>query len=72
VACDLCFTGRRIETAEAEQLGVATSVVLAAAVLDTAVELAAEIATAQRDSLRRLKEKALARGGTVQGDRVVL
>ncbi|HEX4776964.1 MAG TPA: enoyl-CoA hydratase/isomerase family protein [Acidimicrobiia bacterium] len=67
VARDLCFTGRRIDAAEADRLGLATRVVPAARVVDEAVELAVEIARAPRATLARLKAKAVRRAGTVAG-----
>jgi enoyl-CoA hydratase len=64
VARDLCFSGRRIDAAEAQRLGLATRVVAADQVLDAAIELATQIASAPRAMLTRLKAKAIRRGSS--------
>jgi enoyl-CoA hydratase len=66
-ARDLCFTGRRIDAAEAARLGLATRLVPGAQVVDTALEIATEIASAPRATLVRLKAKAVRRAATVAG-----
>jgi enoyl-CoA hydratase len=65
VARDLCFTGRRIDALEAQELGLATRLVPADQVVETAVELAAGSAAAPRTSLERIKAKVVRRAGTV-------
>jgi enoyl-CoA hydratase len=66
VARDLCFTGRRIDGAEADRLGLATRLVPAAQVVDVACELATGIAAAPRSTLVRLKAKAVRRARVVE------
>jgi len=68
VARDLCFTGRRIDGVEAQHLGLATQLVPAERVVESALELAATIAAAPRASLARLKAKAVRRAATVGPD----
>lgn len=68
VARDLCFTGRRIDSAEAQRLGLATRLVPAEQVREAALELAAGIAGAPRAALIRLKAKAVRRAGTIKDD----
>lgn len=65
-ARDLCFTGRRIDGAEAHRLGLATRLVPAERVVDEALDLAAEIAQSPREMLVRLKAKAVRRAGAGQ------
>jgi enoyl-CoA hydratase len=67
VARDLCFTGRRIDAAEALALGVVNHVVEPERVLAVAGERAAEIAAAPRGVLLRLKAKAQRRAGIEPG-----
>jgi enoyl-CoA hydratase len=67
VARDLCMTGRRIDGAEADRLGLATRLVPADQVVTTAIEVAQQIAAAPRTSLTRLKEKVLRRSGIAAG-----
>lgn len=68
VARDLCFTGRRIDGAEAHRLGLATEIVPVERVRDAAVDLAARVAAAPRTSLAKLKAKAVRRAATVRDD----
>lgn len=70
VARDLCFTGRRVEAAEALQLRLVTTVVPRERLLDEAMRIAGEIARAPRDVLLRTKAKALRRAGVV-GDKTL-
>jgi enoyl-CoA hydratase/carnithine racemase len=63
-ARDLCFTGRRIDAAEADRLGVVTRLVPAGAARRAAVALAEEIAAAPREMLVRLKAKVVRRAAT--------
>src|SRR5215218_2899222 len=63
VARELCFTGRRIDAAEAERLGVATRLVPSDDVLEASLALAEEIAASPRATLERLKQKAVRRAG---------
>lgn len=67
-ARDLCFTGRRIDAAEARRLGLATRLVHDADVLPSALELASGIARSPRHTLTRIKAKAVRRAGTVGDD----
>jgi enoyl-CoA hydratase/carnithine racemase len=60
-ARELCFTGRSIDAAEALSIGLVNRVVPAAAVVETALELATTVAVAPRASLIRTKAKAVAR-----------
>jgi enoyl-CoA hydratase len=66
VARDLCFTGRQIDGAEADRLGLATRLVPAPQVVEVAVEVAAQIAAAPRSALTRLKAKAVRRAATLR------
>jgi enoyl-CoA hydratase len=67
VARDLCFTGRRIDAAEALALRVVTQVVEPEQVVAVARDRAAEIAAAPREVLLRLKAKAQRRAGIEPG-----
>jgi enoyl-CoA hydratase/carnithine racemase len=67
VARELCFTGRRIDGAEAERLGLATVLVPDPQVLDEALGLAAGIASAPREVLVRTKAKAVRRAAPAPG-----
>jgi enoyl-CoA hydratase len=68
VARDLCFTGRRIDGVEADRLGLATRLVPAEQTVPVALELAAAIAGAPRETLVRVKAKAVRRAATVRGN----
>jgi enoyl-CoA hydratase len=67
VARDLCFTGRAIDAAEALRLHLVSAVVPVSELPATAAELAAQIARAPRDVLRRTKAKAVRRSGVTVG-----
>lgn len=67
VARDLCFTGRRIDAAEALALGVVTGVVEPGQLADLAAERAAQVARAPRDVLVRTKAKVQRRAGIEPG-----
>jgi enoyl-CoA hydratase len=60
-ARELCFTGRRVDAAEALTIGLLNRVVPSGAVVRSALELAATIAVAPRANLVRTKAKAIAR-----------
>jgi enoyl-CoA hydratase len=67
VARELCFTGRRIDAAEALRVGLVSELVPAAD-LDAAVgRVTASIARAPRPFLVRTKAKAIARAGIPDG-----
>jgi enoyl-CoA hydratase len=68
VARDLCFTGRRIDAAEAQRLGLVTRLVAPDDVRTAALELATGIAGAPREVLSRLKGKVVRRAATVRAD----
>ena len=61
VARDLALTGRSVDAAEAEQLGLVTRVVPTAAVREEARAVAAEIAVAPRGVLEAMKAKIIRR-----------
>ncbi len=61
VARDLALTGRSVDAAEAQRLGLVTRVVPAASVLDEARAVAAEIAAAPRAVLEAMKAKIIRR-----------
>jgi enoyl-CoA hydratase len=63
VARDLTLTGRRIDAAEAERLGVVSRVVADADLRSDALATAAEIAVAPREILLLMKAKILKRSG---------
>jgi enoyl-CoA hydratase len=67
VARDLALTGRRIDAAEAERLGLVSRVVPSRRVVDEARALAAEIALAPRDVLLAMQAKILRRAGITAG-----
>lgn len=67
VARDLCFTGRRIDAAEAARLGLATRLVADGRALDEAVGVATAIAASPREVLVRTKAKAVRRAATAPG-----
>ena len=67
VARDLALTGRRIDAAEAERVGLATRVVPRAEVVDAAREIAAEIAAAPREVLLPMMAKIRRRAGFTPG-----
>jgi enoyl-CoA hydratase/carnithine racemase len=67
VARDLCLTGRRIDAAEADRLGLVTGLVPDGQARDAAVELAAAIAGAPRHVLVRTKAKAVRRAASARG-----
>ena len=61
VARDLALTGRSVDAAEAQRLGLVTRVVPTASVLEQARSVAAEIAAAPRAVLEAMKAKILRR-----------
>ena len=67
VARDLCLTGRRVDAAEADRLGLVTRLVPDGQARDAAVELAAAIAGAPRSVLVRTKAKAVRRAASAPG-----
>lgn len=68
VARDLCFTGRKIDAAEALAFRLVSRVVPASELAAAATETAAQIARVPRDLLLRTKAKVLRRGRiTVEG-----
>jgi enoyl-CoA hydratase/carnithine racemase len=67
VARDLCLTGRRVDAAEADRLGLVTRLVPDGQARDAAVELAAAIAGAPRGVLVRTKAKAVRRAASAPG-----
>jgi len=67
VARDLCFTGRRIDAAEAARLGLATRLVPEGQARDEAVALATAVAGSPRDVLVRTKAKAVRRAAAAAG-----
>jgi len=60
-ARELCFTGRKIDAAEALRLGLASEVVPPDRLAERALEVAAVIARGPRDVLLRTKGKVIAR-----------
>jgi enoyl-CoA hydratase len=67
VARDLCFTGRRVDSAEAARLALATRVVPDGRARDEAVALASGVAGSPRDVLVRTKAKAVRRAAAAPG-----
>ncbi len=67
VARDLCFTGRRVDAAEAERLGLVTRTAPEGHALAVAVEMATDISASPRETLVRLKAKVVARARNVRG-----
>lgn len=67
VARDLCFTGRSVDAQEALRMGLVSRVVPVAELADATAEVAAQIARAPRELLRRTKAKALRRSGITVG-----
>jgi enoyl-CoA hydratase/carnithine racemase len=68
VARDLCFTGRKIDAAEALAFGLVSRVVPGPQLTAAAAETAAQIARVPREMLLRTKAKALRRAGiSVEG-----
>ncbi len=68
VARDLCFTGRKIDAAEALSFRLVSRVVPSSELAGVAAETAAQIARVPRDLLARTKAKVLRRAGiTVDG-----
>ena len=70
VARELCFTGRAVEAAEAKALGLVSSVVSPAALMDEVARFTAQIVRAPRDVLLRTKAKAVRRARVV-GDKTL-
>ncbi|KAA0236477.1 MAG: Short-chain-enoyl-CoA hydratase [Acidimicrobiales bacterium] len=68
VAKELCWTGRRVDAAEALSLHLVSAVVPPDELAGRAHQLAAEIARAPRDVLLRMKEKAISRAGYLGPD----
>jgi enoyl-CoA hydratase len=67
LARELCMTGRAIDAAEAHQRGLVSTVVPPEELLTAALDLAAQVARADRAALRRTKAKALARAREAGG-----
>ena len=67
VARDLCFTGRRIDAAEALRIGVVSEVVADSELAAAARRISEAVAAAPRWSLIRTKAKAIARAGIPPG-----
>jgi enoyl-CoA hydratase/carnithine racemase len=67
VARDLCFTGRRVDAAEATRLGLVREVVADKDLLVAVSQIANEISRAPRWALIRTKAKAIARSGIAAG-----
>lgn len=65
VARDLCFTGRVVEAAEGEQLGLVSSVVAPGDLITEATRFTDHIVRAPREVLLRTKAKAIRRANVV-------
>jgi enoyl-CoA hydratase len=63
VARELCFTGRRVDAAEALRLGIVSQVVSSADLQASVADVTAAICRAPRQNLLRTKAKALRRAG---------
>jgi enoyl-CoA hydratase/carnithine racemase len=62
-ALDICVTGRRVGAAEAERLGLATSVVAADALDEAVTTLTGQILAARRDAVVEIKALLLGAAG---------
>jgi enoyl-CoA hydratase len=72
IARDLALTGRRVDASEARALGLVSKVVASDRVVDEARSVAAEIASAPRDTLLRMKAKILRRARIEPGSTLEL
>jgi enoyl-CoA hydratase/carnithine racemase len=67
LARELCFTGRVVEAAEAETLGLVSSVVPPTALMEELRRYTEQIVRVPRDVLGRTKAKAIRRSGVASG-----